>query len=79
MKKNDIAIIVLIVSMTLVASYLVLHAVVGNPSEHTQAVEKAPVISSEVPEPDTAIFNEDAIDPAVSIEIGNPSNQQPFQ
>lgn len=79
MKKNDIALLVLIVSISLIASYFALNAIIGNPSQHTVTVEKVEPISSELPEPSDKIFNEKAIDPAVVIEIGNPSNQQPFQ
>ena len=79
MKKNDLALIILLVSLTLVGSYFALNAIIGDPKANTQTVERVPAISSEVPEPSKDVFNEKAIDPAVVIEIGNPSNQQPFQ
>lgn len=79
MKKNDIALLVLVVSLTLVASYFILKAIIGDPSQNTQSVERVEPISAELPEPSKAIFNDQAIDPTVVIQIGNPSNQQPFQ
>lgn len=79
MKKNDLALLILLVSITLVVSYFSLNAIIGDPSGNTQTVERVPEISSEVPEPSKEVFNDRAIDPAVVIEIGNPSNQQPFQ
>jgi len=78
MKKNDIAIIVLIVSVSLLISYFVLSAVIGQPGAQKQAVEVVEPISAELPEPSKKIFNDQAIDPTVVIEIGNPANQQPF-
>jgi len=79
MKKNDIALIVLVVSLSLTASYFVLKAFIGEPSGNTQTIEKVEPISAELQEPSDKIFNKNAIDPTVVIEIGNPSNQQPFQ
>lgn len=79
MKKNDIALIILVVSMSLVVSYFTVSAFIGKPSENTQEVEKVEPVSAQLREPSKKIFNERAIDPTVVIEIGNPSNQQPFQ
>jgi len=79
MKKNDIALIVLVVSVALVVSYFSLGALFGEPSKNTTKVEEVEPISAELPEPSERIFNEDAIDPTVVIEIGKPSNRQPFQ
>lgn len=79
MKKNDIALLVLVVSIAMVGSYFTMSAIIGDPSDNTQIVEKVPYISPEAPEPSKDVFNEQAIDPGVPIEIGNPSNQQPFQ
>ncbi len=78
MKKNDIAIIVLIVSVTLLVSYFALSAIIGQPGSQRQTVEVVEPISAELPEPSKKIFNDQAIDPTVVIEIGNPANQQPF-
>lgn len=79
MKKNDIALLILVVSLSLAASYFTLNAIIGDPAQNTKTVERVEPISIEVPEPSDEIFNERAIDPGVVIEIGNPSNQQPFQ
>lgn len=78
MKKNDIALLVLVVSISLVASYFILNKLLGNPSEDTKAVEQVPKISAKVPEAPDTIFNKNAINPTVQIKIGNPSQQQPF-
>lgn len=78
MKKGDIAILVLIVSLTLVISFLLVKALFGEPQNQAIKVEKAAPISANVTQPDTRIFNKDAINPTVVIQIGNPANQQPF-
>lgn len=79
MKKNDIALLILIVSLSLIASYFLLSTLLVKPSATRGAVEVVEPISAELTEPSDKIFNEKAIDPTVVIEIGNPANQQPFQ
>ena len=78
MKKNDIALIVLIVSISLVISYFVLKGVIGNPKNQQASAEVVEPISPDLVQPSDKIFNRDAINPTVVIQIGNPSNQQPF-
>ena len=78
MKKNDIALIVLIVSITLVVSFFIVKAVFGEPKKQAVQVEKVETIQPGITEPSAAIFNKDAINPTVVIQIGNPANQQPF-
>ncbi|HEU5187531.1 MAG TPA: hypothetical protein VFT87_03440 [Candidatus Saccharimonadales bacterium] len=78
MKKNDIALIILITSITLVISYLVVKALFGEPAGQQTTVEKVESIASTIQEPSARIFNANAINPTVVIQIGNPSNQQPF-
>lgn len=78
MKKNDIALIVLITSITLVVSYLVVKAIFGEPASQQTTVEKAEPLAGTIQEPSPRIFNKNAINPTVVIQIGNPSNQQPF-
>lgn len=78
MKKNDIAMIILIASIALVSSYFLLKAVIGAPKNQTVQVEVVEPITANVAEPSPQIFNANSINPTVTIEIGNPSNQQPF-
>ncbi len=78
MKRNDIALLVLIVSLTLVISFLIVKAVFGEPEKQAVQVEKIDPISSQIVQPSGSIFNRDAINPTVVIQIGNPANQQPF-
>jgi hypothetical protein len=78
MKKNDIALLVLIVSITLVISFFVVKAVFGEPQKQATKVEKIEEISSSIVQPSKSVFNKDAINPTVVIQIGSPENQQPF-
>lgn len=78
MKKNDIALIVLIVSISLVATYFLAKAILGEPQSNTVKAEVVEPISADLTQPSSAIFNKDAINPTVDIEIGNSANQQPF-
>ena len=78
MKKNDIALLVLIVSITLVAAFFIVKAIFGEPKNSTLQVEKVDPIAKEVTPPSPAVFYKDAINPTVVIQIGDPSNQQPF-
>lgn len=78
MKKNDIALIVLIVSISLVVSYFVAKAFLGDPKSQEVSVEVVEPITPDLTPPSNKIFNRDAINPTVVIQIGDPSNQQPF-
>jgi len=78
MKKSDIAILALIVTLTLVITFLIVKAVFGEAKNGTTKVEKADAISSAVVQPPAKAFNHDAINPTVVIQIGNQANQQPF-
>ena len=78
MKKNDIALIVLIVSVSLVISYFVVKTIVGDPKKQEVTAEVVEPITSDLTQPSNKTFNRDAINPTIVIQIGNPSNQQPF-
>jgi mannitol-specific phosphotransferase system IIBC component len=78
MKKNDIALLILIVSITLVISFFIVKAVFGEPQKQATKVEKVDPISSDIVQPSKSVFNSNAINPTVVIQIGNPANQQPF-
>jgi hypothetical protein len=77
-KRNDIALLILIVSITLVISFFVVKAVFGEPQKTAVKVEKVDEISSSIVQPSKSIFNKDAINPTVVIQIGSPANNQPF-
>ena len=78
MKKSDIAVLALIVSITLVISFLVVKGIFGEAQNEKVKVEKVEPISANLVAPSPSIFNRNAINPTVVIQIGNPANQQPF-
>jgi hypothetical protein len=78
MKKNDIALVVLIVSISLVVTYFIAKAIVGDPKGQEVSAEVVEAITPDLATPSNKIFNRDAINPTIVIHIGDPSNQQPF-
>lgn len=78
MKKNDIALIILIASISMVVTYFIAKAIIGTPSSKQVSAEVVELIKPDLMQPSSKIFNRDAINPTVVIQIGNPSNQQPF-
>lgn len=70
MKKSDIATIILIATLSTLIAYFVANALFGDPNEETATVEYMDLISSEVNEPDSEVFNPMAINPTVEVIIG---------
>jgi len=71
MKNSDIAVIILIASISVLVAYFVADAVIGKPSHETVMVKTIAPISANVETPDPSIFNKDAINPTVEVDIGN--------
>jgi hypothetical protein len=78
MKKSDIALLVLIVSVSLVVSYFVGKTVIGTPEQKPTKVEVVQPISASFVAPSSQIFNDQAINPTQNITIGNSNTQSPF-
>lgn len=78
MKKNEIALLVLIVAISIGVAYAVGQSIFGKATTKPVDVETATPISAEIDQPNETIFNEHAINPTVPVRIGDPSNQQPF-
>ena len=71
MKKTDIAMIVLIAGFSVLISYLVIYSLAqGGFSEQTYEVKTTEPISNEYVKPSSEIFNKDAINPTVQVNIG---------
>ena len=71
MKKTDIAMIVLIAGFSVLISYLVINSLAqGGSSEQTYEVKTTEPISNEYVKPSSEIFNKDAINPTVQVNIG---------
>ena len=71
MKKTDIAMIILIAGFSVLISYLVINSLAqGGFSEQTYEVKTTEPISNEYVKPCSEIFNKDAINPTVQVNIG---------
>lgn len=70
MKRSDIAVIILIAFFCAGIAYVAASALIGRPSNTAVKVKTANKISATVDQPDKSIFNKDAINPTVEVEIG---------
>lgn len=75
MKKTDIAMIVLIASVSILIAYFVASGVFGGLSGSSVKVKTIDPINSTIVEPSTEIFNENAINPAVEVQINSTQTQ----
>ena len=70
MKKTDIAMIVLIASVSVLVAYFIARATpLGSASNEPVTVKTVDRIETEVVEPNEAIFNDEAINPSVEVQI----------
>lgn len=74
MKKSDIATLILISSVSVIAAYFVAAALIGSPSDEKVTVKTVEKISSGVESPDPSIFSDTAINPTVEVVIGGSQN-----
>jgi len=75
MKKSDIAMIILIASISILVSYFVAKAVLGDVQNQSVKVKTADPISTHITQPDSTVFNSNAINPTVQVIIGNGQSQ----
>ena len=69
MKKTDIAMIILIAAVSIAVSFFVANSVFGSVYDGSATVKTIDEINSTITEPSTDIFNEDAINPSVQVQI----------
>lgn len=69
MKKTDVAMIVLIASVSMLLAYFVASSVFGGLSGKSVKVKTIQPISSSIVQPDPSIFNSSAINPSVQVQI----------
>lgn len=71
MKRTDLAMIILIASLSIMVSYFVANSLpIFQDSTKPKTVKTADKITSKVTEPDVKIFNSNAINPTIKIVIG---------
>jgi hypothetical protein len=70
MKKSDVAMIILIASVSILVAYFVAKGIVGDVQNQSVKVKTAEPISEAIDAPDPTIFNPNAINPTVEVIIG---------
>lgn len=73
MKKTDVAMIILIASMSILIAYFVAKGVLGDADSQSATVQIAEKIDATIKDPDTKTFNSNAINPTVEVIIGGDS------
>jgi len=71
MKKTDIAMIILIATISVLVAFFVTRGIMGTPSEEVVKAKTIEKIDEDIVAPDPAIFNNDAINPAVKVQIND--------
>jgi hypothetical protein len=69
MKKTDIAMIIIIASISVLVSYFVAKSVFGDVYSGTAKVKTISLINSNIVQPDASIFNSTAINPTIQVQI----------
>lgn len=70
MKNTDIAAVILIASLSMLAAYFIADALIGRPDSGSVKVRTIDPITADVTRPDPSVFNKDAINPTVEVIIG---------
>lgn len=71
MKKTDIAMIILIASLSVLTAYFIAKATpLGSTDDKAVTVKTVDAITPEVTDPDPTVFNKNAINPTVEVLIG---------
>ncbi|NCQ54024.1 hypothetical protein COV88_03765 [Candidatus Saccharibacteria bacterium CG11_big_fil_rev_8_21_14_0_20_41_19] len=69
MKKTDIAMLILIASVSVLVAFFVAKGIFGDVYTGTAKVKTIDKIDSVIVEPSADIFNKNAINPAVQVQI----------
>ena len=69
MKKSDVAMIILIASISVILSFFIAKSIFGDVYSGSAKVKTIDKIDSSIIEPSKEIFNENAINPTVPINI----------
>lgn len=69
MKKTDIAMIILIATVSVMIAFFATKAILGDAVSDPVKVKKVDAIKSSVEDPSERIFHEGAINPSVEVQI----------
>lgn len=67
MKRTEIAMIILIASLSMILTFTLVRSVLGDKIERTATVKEAVEISDEIEQPAKRVFNDKAINPTVEV------------
>lgn len=79
MKQKDIALIIIIAAISGLASFFVSRLIFVSANNRQQKVEVVDTITADFPIPSSKYFNNNSIDPAQVIQVGNSNNSNPFK
>lgn len=71
MKNTDIALVIVVATVSVVASYFIGNLVLGDPNDRVESISYMDVISSDIDQPDIETFNSYALNPTVEVYVGN--------
>lgn len=69
MKKTDLAMIVLIAGVSAALAYVVANSFFGGLTQESARVKTVDAINSSIQQPSVEVFNENAINPAVKVNV----------
>jgi hypothetical protein len=78
MKQKDIIVLVAVAIVSAIASLLLSKSFFATPKDQSQKVETIDKITATFPYPSKKYFNAQAVNPAQLVEIGDNTNQNPF-
>jgi len=76
MKKTDVAMIILIASLSVLIAYFAGKALLGDAGQKSVNVKTTDAISQDVSEPTSRVFGDDSVNPTVKVTIGRDSNEE---
>lgn len=78
MKQKDLTLILVIAFISAILSFFLSNKLFVTPENRQQSVEVIDPISAEMNLPDERYFNENSINPTQNSQLGNNTNQTPF-
>lgn len=76
MKKNDIALIITIAVVCVVASYFIISSLFSKKQPNEAKIKVVELVKTNLKEPDPKVFHKDSINPAVRVFIGLEGEQE---
>jgi hypothetical protein len=78
MKQKDLLVLIVVACVSAVFSLVLSNMFFSSPKNRSQQVEVVDAITSEFPKPNEKYFNNQSVDPAQPVQIGDGNNPNPF-